>query len=189
MLSPNGPGVSPDSPSMKNLIAAAPAKRPHSQSGYLPESKYFKPVLDCSSRPTTINYEKSSNKLSPIKSTVNYTGIVLEETACSLDSGGRKSDPNQQCNKPTQLMESNTVQSDCASNQNEITLDKSMALDEASAARKSFESLVSTLSRTKDSIGRATRVAIDCVKYGIAGEVMIFCIPFFYTVSKSSRSL
>ncbi|CAA6654129.1 unnamed protein product [Spirodela intermedia] len=179
MLTPKEPRVSPDSTSMKNLIAAAPAKRPHSQSGYLPESKYFKPVPDGSSRPTTIYYENSSHKLSPIKSTVNHTRIFLEETACSLHSGGISPDPNQQCHKPT----------DCAPNQNEKTLNKSMTHAEASAARKSFESLVSTLSRTKESIGRATRVAIDCVKYGIAGEVVQILLQNLERTVNLSRKL
>jgi len=44
---------------------------------------------------------------------------------------------------------------------------------EANVARRSFEALLSTLFRTKDSIGRATRVAIDCAKYGIAREVSL----------------
>ncbi|XP_068639685.1 ENHANCER OF AG-4 protein 2 [Aristolochia californica] len=43
---------------------------------------------------------------------------------------------------------------------------------EAAVARDAFEGMIETLSRTKDSIGRATRLAIDCAKYGIAGEVV-----------------
>lgn len=49
---------------------------------------------------------------------------------------------------------------------------------EASAARKTFEALLCTLSRTKESIGRATRLAIDCAKYGMAREV--WSIFFFF---------
>ncbi|PHT60286.1 hypothetical protein CQW23_02649 [Capsicum baccatum] len=44
---------------------------------------------------------------------------------------------------------------------------------EASVARDAFEGMIETLSRTKESIGRATRLAIDCAKYGIANEVII----------------
>ncbi|XP_022861363.1 ENHANCER OF AG-4 protein 2-like [Olea europaea var. sylvestris] len=43
---------------------------------------------------------------------------------------------------------------------------------EAAIARDSFEGMIETLSRTKESIGRATRLAIDCAKYGIANEVV-----------------
>ncbi|CAM8945492.1 unnamed protein product [Rhodiola kirilowii] len=43
---------------------------------------------------------------------------------------------------------------------------------EAAVARDAFEGMIETLSRTKESIGRATRLAIDCAKYGIATEVV-----------------
>ncbi|KAG6490483.1 hypothetical protein ZIOFF_051781 [Zingiber officinale] len=43
---------------------------------------------------------------------------------------------------------------------------------EAAVARDALEGMVETLSRTKDSIGRATRLAIDCAKYGIADEIV-----------------
>ncbi|KAI4370759.1 hypothetical protein MLD38_019070 [Melastoma candidum] len=43
---------------------------------------------------------------------------------------------------------------------------------EAAVARDAFEGMIETLSRTKESIGRATRLAIDCAKYGIAHEVV-----------------
>ena len=42
---------------------------------------------------------------------------------------------------------------------------------EAAVVRDAFEGMIETLSRTKESIGRATRLAIDCAKYGIANEV------------------
>ncbi|PSR88306.1 ENHANCER OF AG-4 protein [Actinidia chinensis var. chinensis] len=43
---------------------------------------------------------------------------------------------------------------------------------EAAVIRDAFEGMIETLSRTKESIGRATRLAIDCAKYGIANEVV-----------------
>ncbi|KAL6217372.1 hypothetical protein ACLB2K_010589 [Fragaria x ananassa] len=43
---------------------------------------------------------------------------------------------------------------------------------EALAALSSFETILGTLTRTKDSIGRATRVAIDCGKIGVASKVL-----------------
>ncbi|XP_058724155.1 protein HUA2-LIKE 1-like isoform X2 [Vicia villosa] len=43
---------------------------------------------------------------------------------------------------------------------------------EAAIARDAFEGMLETLSRTKESIGRTTRLAIDCAKYGIANEVI-----------------
>ncbi|XP_062019675.1 protein HUA2-LIKE 2 [Rosa rugosa] len=43
---------------------------------------------------------------------------------------------------------------------------------EALAALSSFETMLGTLTRTKDSIGRATRVAIDCGKIGVASKAL-----------------
>lgn len=43
---------------------------------------------------------------------------------------------------------------------------------EANVALLSFEAMLGTLTRTKESIGRATRVAIDCAKFGVAAKVV-----------------
>lgn len=52
---------------------------------------------------------------------------------------------------------------------------------EAAVARDAFEGMIETLSRTKESIGRATRLAIDCAKYGIANEVgFVACFLFHF---------
>lgn len=42
---------------------------------------------------------------------------------------------------------------------------------ESNAALSSFEAMLGTLTRTKESIGRATRVAIDCAKLGVSSKV------------------
>lgn len=47
---------------------------------------------------------------------------------------------------------------------------------EAATALASFQAVIGTLTRTKDSIGRATRIAIDCAKFGVAAKVCsYFC--------------
>ncbi|KAK3193862.1 hypothetical protein Dsin_025172 [Dipteronia sinensis] len=43
---------------------------------------------------------------------------------------------------------------------------------EAHAALSSFEAVLGSLTRTKESIGRATRIAIDCAKFGVSNKVM-----------------
>ena len=43
---------------------------------------------------------------------------------------------------------------------------------EARAALSSFEAMLGNLTRTKDSIGRATRVAIECAKFGFGPKVI-----------------
>ena len=50
-------------------------------------------------------------------------------------------------------------------------LNKLAGHHEANSARRAFEAFVGTLTRTKESISRATRLALDCAKHGIAGEV------------------
>lgn len=42
---------------------------------------------------------------------------------------------------------------------------------EAATARDAFEGMIETLSRTKESIGRATHQAIECAKFNLANEV------------------
>jgi hypothetical protein len=54
---------------------------------------------------------------------------------------------------------------------------------DAAIARDALEGMIETLSRTKDSIGRATRHAIECSKYGIAGEVLSLTYAICITVS------
>ncbi|KAJ9187667.1 hypothetical protein P3X46_003095 [Hevea brasiliensis] len=43
---------------------------------------------------------------------------------------------------------------------------------EAQAALSSFEGMLGSLTRTKESIGRATRMAIDCAKFGLSTKVV-----------------
>lgn len=58
---------------------------------------------------------------------------------------------------------------------------------EANVALTSFEVILGSLTRTKDSIGRATRIAIECAKLGVAAKVchtrrsleLLTCILFF----------
>lgn len=50
-------------------------------------------------------------------------------------------------------------------------LNKLAGRNEANSSRRAFEVFVGTLTRTKESISRATRLALDCAKHGIAGEV------------------
>lgn len=45
-------------------------------------------------------------------------------------------------------------------------------LAEVKAALASLELTLGSLTRTKESIGRATRIAVDCVKFGSAVEVL-----------------
>ena len=51
----------------------------------------------------------------------------------------------------------------------------------------SLEAAIRSLTRTKESIGRATRVAIDCAKLGFATKVALFTVIHgFYILSSMS---
>ncbi|KAJ0699230.1 putative CID domain-containing protein [Helianthus annuus] len=52
------------------------------------------------------------------------------------------------------------------------TGDKWSTISEANASLTSFEASLGALTRTKKSIDRATRIAIDCAKFGIAVKVV-----------------
>ena len=47
-------------------------------------------------------------------------------------------------------------------------------------SRDTFEGMLDTFSRTKESIGRASHHAIDCAKYSIVGEVRLISVIFQY---------
>jgi len=54
---------------------------------------------------------------------------------------------------------------------------------EATIARDTFVGMLETVSRTKDSIGRTTRQAMDCAKHGIADQVsfrvaVLWCVLY-----------
>ena len=47
---------------------------------------------------------------------------------------------------------------------------------EVKAALASLELRLGSLARTKESIGRTTRIAVDCIKFGCASEVLSFFV-------------
>ncbi|KAJ8622633.1 hypothetical protein MRB53_031162 [Persea americana] len=98
---------------------------------------------------------------------------ALDDRSHPLHNGNRSPDAD--------LCQKNSVhvldvdyegRSDLKSNQRQRLSGKWTDNAEANAAWRSFETVLGALSRTKESIGRATRLAIDCAKYGIVGEVV-----------------
>lgn len=135
---------------IKDLIAAAHAKRFLSRSTSICDSVIDGKIApDAVVSPTLINKEDSSGRGSP-SNPMFYHRPASDDGTCYLQNGSI-----------TPLNGSSRK-----------GYSKYMNHSEANAARRCFESLLCTLSRTKESIGRATRLAIDCAKYGIAGEVI-----------------
>ncbi|KAL9239218.1 hypothetical protein vseg_013558 [Gypsophila vaccaria] len=60
-------------------------------------------------------------------------------------------------------------------------------LVEVKAALASLELTLGSLSRTKESIGRATQIAVDCVKFGIASEVVELLVLYLEKESSLHR--
>lgn len=135
---------------MKELIAAAQAKRLFSRSTSFPDCVVDgKALTDSTISPSVSNRGIPSVHRSPQNPMV-YHRPATDDRSQNLHNGNRTpciGQGGRGCNKLASPMEVNM-------------------------ARKSFEALLCTLSRARESIFRATRVAIDCARYGIAGEVI-----------------
>lgn len=141
---------------MKDLIAAAQAKRLLSRSMSFSENSVDYKV-EAVINPSLVYKEDSFGKGSPSNPMINHTSAI-DDRLQHLRNGSRspRGGPRQK------------------------SLSKLTNHVEANAVRKSFEALLCTLTRTKESIGRATRLAIECAKYGIAGEVRSCCFTLLY---------
>ncbi|KAL3830645.1 hypothetical protein ACJIZ3_019447 [Penstemon smallii] len=152
----------PDSvKSMKHLIAAAQARKrqAHIQSTYGNSLNMFVPDADMHGRspspaPTALAFE-SSNKFQ-----LDIQGL---HTASPSSDVRQFSFINQH--------ENEELEEKKESSGHQATGGSLSGGTEAAVARDAFEGMIETLSRTKESIGRATRLAIDCAKYGLANEV------------------
>ncbi|KAI3812328.1 hypothetical protein L1987_17035 [Smallanthus sonchifolius] len=129
--------------SMRHLIAVAQAKRKQAQSHNL--------VHESSNFSHTETIEKSPGSISAVQPITTGPGIMAQ-TDDQLDSAEFEERRSSSGHRPAGGSLSGGT--------------------EAAVARDAFEGMIETLSRTKESIGRATRHAIDCAKHGIANEVV-----------------
>ncbi|KAF5187754.1 Enhancer of ag-4 protein [Thalictrum thalictroides] len=157
-----------DANSMKVLIAAAQAKRQLSHSNSLSDNVLDdKIVCESTSSPSSVGRVGSYEQVTPTSSVICHLSTNKNP---QLRNGGL--DVLLHCKKSTRVLGSEEVRNFGSSvSHREKSVGKWTSSD-AHAVRKSFESVLGNLSRTKESIGRATRLAIDCAKYGIAGEVL-----------------
>ncbi|KAJ0248728.1 ENHANCER OF AG-4 protein 2 [Hirschfeldia incana] len=151
--------------SMKDLIAAAQAKRKlaHSQNSVFG------------------NLNPSFLSISEAQMRSQSQFMVQNASASAAIAMPLAVQGHQQESSP-----SNHGHQSSSRNQNEVDDNEEMRLSsghksvggslsggtEAAVSRDAFEGMIETLSRTKESIGRATRLALDCAKYGIASEVV-----------------
>lgn len=133
--------TSPDSMPMKELIAVAQARR-FSRSTSFPDNFLNAKYIPETVVDTPAFKEGSQKQLSPLNR-------IIRSTSTNDNIHSRSPFDSQQ----------------------QKNLSKLTGHDEANAARKAFGSFLGTLTRTKENIARATRLAIECAKHGIAGEV------------------
>ncbi|KAG6396853.1 hypothetical protein SASPL_143010 [Salvia splendens] len=147
--------------SMKNLIAAAQARKRqanlHNPYGnpfslLIPDAD----ILGHSPNPTSAALAVESRNILQIDVQDHLTSTSFDVRQLSSVNGHENED-----------LEERRVNS-C----NQATGSSLSGGTEAAVARDAFEGMIETLSRTKESIGRATRLAVDCAKYGIANEVV-----------------
>ncbi|XVF29117.1 hypothetical protein REPUB_Repub15cG0092000 [Reevesia pubescens] len=153
--------------SMKHLIAAAQAKRrqAHSQQYSLGNpSAVFVSMSDiqgASLSPAVQPFPSEINNVmqADVQGFAHRTNLVSPST-----HGHQSGSQNQQ--------DAEEIEERRASSGHMAAGGSLSGGTEAAVARDAFEGMIETLSRTKESIGRATRLAIDCAKYGIANEVV-----------------
>lgn len=167
----------PDSTmSMKHLIAVAQAKRrqAHSQSFSfgIPNSA-FGSTTDFQGRspsPAAVQHllsGSSNSMMADIQG--SYTSATLGSPSANVRESASQSQPDVEEPEERRTSSGNRAAGGSLSGGTE-----------AAVARDAFEGMIETLSRTKESIGRATRLAIDCAKYGIANEVGIIACTFLF---------
>ncbi|CAH9051635.1 unnamed protein product [Cuscuta epithymum] len=132
----------------------------------LKDSSFVSPIEKIMSSSRQELHPSCSSSISDEQLGEKPVSITLSSSSLTegLDSNARASPPNTSiCN---------------ISKPDDFILDKPKAGDkmstkrEANAALAYFESILGALTRTKESIGRATRVAMDCAKYGVATKVV-----------------
>nr|XP_029123507.1 ENHANCER OF AG-4 protein 2 isoform X2 [Elaeis guineensis] len=150
--------------SMKHLIAAAQAKRRQAQSHCLPRENAFPGSI---STPPVIQGRSPS----PASSIPLSSGNSVQK-----DAKGTSAPSDSPSVLARQLSSTNQVELEEYEHKfspgHRAPGGSLSGGTEAAVARDALEGMLETLSRTKDSIGRATRLAIDCAKYGIAGEIV-----------------
>lgn len=163
----NDTKFSQSSTSMKHLIAAAQAKRREAISQSLNQPDTF---------PAFISTPPAAQAMSP--SPVSAVQIFSSSNVMHQDTKALNSHTSLASLSPQvhQLVSQNQIDGE-EYEEGGLSLGHRAGGGslsggtEAAVARDAFEGMIETLSRTKESIGRATRLAIDCAKYGIASEV------------------
>ncbi|XP_042985218.1 ENHANCER OF AG-4 protein 2-like isoform X2 [Carya illinoinensis] len=170
--------------SMKHLIAAAQAKRreAHSQNFSLGIFSSFVSSSDVQEKSPSPPAVQSLMTATSIMLQADLQGLQSHTILASPSNHGRQSASRNQLD--IEDIDERRVSS------GPTTAGGSLSCGtDAAVARDAFEGMIETLSRTKESIGRATRLAIDCAKYGIATEVVELLIRKLETEASFHRKV
>lgn len=100
--------------------------------------------------------------------------ISTSESANIVQNNGFSPNVHSQHKKTLVAAVADEGRIDTAVTQRPKFVGKWTSFSEAHAVLSSFEAVLGSLTRTKESIGRATRIAIDCAKFGVSAKVPRF---------------
>ncbi|CAL0314823.1 unnamed protein product [Lupinus luteus] len=146
---------------MKHLIAAAQAKRRLvAQSHYLPLGLH--------------NVQGGTPSPSKLKSSLSFSSDFMQADLLGVNEQLAVASPS---TNEHHFASQNQLDSEENEDRRVGSVQRAVGgslsgSTEAAVALEAFEGMIETLSRTKESIGRTTRLAIDCAKYGVANEVV-----------------
>ncbi|KAL1556455.1 RPR, variant 2 [Salvia divinorum] len=153
--------ISDSAMSMKNLIAAAQARKRQANL----HNPYGNPLRLLIHDTDMLGLNPTSTSAALAVDTSNILQIDVQDHATSPSFDVRQF-------SSTSGHENEDLEERRVNSGHQATGSSLSGGTEAAVVRDAFEGMIETLSRTKESIGRATRLAIDCAKYGIANEVV-----------------
>ncbi|CAN0892613.1 Protein HUA2-LIKE 2 [Linum grandiflorum] len=126
--------------------------------------------------PTLSADEESPARMSP--STISMRHVSTSESANNQNSGG--SSPNTNSNqRRCGTIPADEGKVDSAVPERPKSIGRGGSHVEQQSSLSSFEGLLGSLTRTKECIARATRMAMDCAKLGASLKKVLFHISFF----------
>ncbi|XVE73179.1 hypothetical protein DITRI_Ditri11bG0096500 [Diplodiscus trichospermus] len=131
-----------------------------------------KDVVGVRLSPTSADGVDSPPRISPSNASICH--VSTSESANIIQSNGYCS-PNDQSGPNKSLCASvadDEGKADSVASERPKSVSKCSNYTEAHAALSSFENMLAILTRTKESIARATRMAIDCAKFGVSAKVV-----------------
>ncbi|XVF21811.1 hypothetical protein REPUB_Repub12eG0122100 [Reevesia pubescens] len=120
--------------------------------------------------PSSADRVDSPARVSPSNASICH--VSTSESANIIQSNGYCSPNVHSCPNKSVSIADDEGKADFVASERPKSVNKCSNYTEAHAALSSFETMLAILTRTKESIARATRVAIDCAKFGVSTKVV-----------------